>query len=148
LKSWQLRQTSPQVVAQIDTLLDHHTEGQIAHLLNEGGYVSGQGQPFDARLVQQVRRNYALKTRYDRLRDAGMLTVSEIADRLGLTTQTVNIWRRHGLLQAHPYNDKNECLYEDPGDNPPVKRQGIKLSKRQRLLQVTPDRNKEVQCEA
>ena len=148
LNSWKLRQTSPQVVAQIDVLLDDHTEGQIASILNERGHLSGEGKSFDARLVQRLRRDYSLKTRYERLRAAGMLTLTEIADQLGLATQTVKIWRNHGLLRAHPYNDKNECLYEDPGEDPPAKRQGIKLSKRQRFTQVTSNRAKEVQCEA
>jgi hypothetical protein len=148
LNSWQLRQTSPQVVAEIDALLDDHTEGQIATLLNERGRVSGEGNRFDARLVQRLCRDYALKTPYDRLRAAGMLTLTEIADQLGLSTQTVKIWRNHGLLRAHPYNDKNECLYEDPGEDPPVKQQGVNLPKRAALSRVTSHRVKEVQCEA
>ena len=148
LNSWQLRQTSAQVVAEIDALLEHHTEEQIASILNERGHVSGEGKPFDARLVQRLRRDYALKTRYDRLHGAGMLTLAEIADRLGVATQTVKTWRDHGLLRAHPYNDKNECLYQDPGDNPPAKRQGVKLSKRRCFPRVASDRTKEVQYEA
>jgi hypothetical protein len=147
LNSWQLRQTSPQVLAEIDALLDDHTEGQIASILNERGHISGEGKRFDARLVQRLRRAYSLKTRYDRLRAAGMLTVTEIADQLDLATQTVKIWRNHGLLRAHPYNDKNECLYEDPGEDPPAKRQGINLSKRRRFTKVASNRAKEVQCE-
>ena len=72
----------------------------------------------------------------------------ETADLLGVSTQTVKIWRRRGLLLAHAYNDKNECLYEPPGDDPPVKKQGSRLSKRRRFPQVAPNPTKEVQCEA
>ena len=147
LNSWQLRQTSAEVLAEIDALLDDHTEGQIASILNERGHISGEGKRFDARLVQRLRRDYSLKTRYDRLRAAGMFTLTEIADQLDLATQTVKIWRNHGLLRAHPYNDKNECLYEDPGEDPPDKRQGINLSKRRRFTKVASNRAKEVQCE-
>jgi DNA invertase Pin-like site-specific DNA recombinase len=146
--AWQLRQTSADVVAEIDALLDDHTEGQIAHILNERGHVSGQGLPFHAVMVQRLRRDYKLKTRYDRLREAGLLTLGEIADLLDIATLTVKIWRRRGLLRAHAYNDKNECLYEHPGDDPPVKRQGRRLSKRRRLPEVAPNPTKEVQCEA
>jgi hypothetical protein len=67
--------------------------------------------------------------RYDRLRKAGMLTVKEMAALLGLTPQWVKIWNRHGLICGHACNDKNDCLYEHPGDNPPRKAQGVKLSR-------------------
>jgi DNA invertase Pin-like site-specific DNA recombinase len=148
LASWQQRQTSAEVVAEIDTLLDECTEGQIASILNERGYVSGEGKSFHRLIVQRVRRQYGLKTRYDRLRAAGMLTLEEIADLLGISTSTVKQWRRAGLLRGHVFNDKNESLYEFPGKDPPVKMQGRKLSKRRRLPEVGANRTKEVQCEA
>ncbi len=146
--AWQLRQTPAQIVAEIDALLDHHTEQEIATILNERGLVSGEGKPFHAIMVQRIRRSYHLRRRYDRLRDAGMLTLTEIADRLRVSTGTIKIWRDHGLLYAQAYNDKNECLYEQPGDEPPVKAQGRKLSKRRRRPKVVPNPTKEVQCEA
>jgi DNA-binding transcriptional regulator YiaG len=143
-----LRQTSKQVVAEIDTLLDDHTEAEIASILNDKGHVSGEGKRFHAGIVRRLRRDYEMKTRYDRLRDTGMLTLAEMADLLGVSTSTVKNWRNHGLLRAHAYTDKNECLYEHPGDDPPVKAQGRKLSKRFRLANVESNRSKEVQCEA
>jgi DNA invertase Pin-like site-specific DNA recombinase len=146
--AWQLRQTSAEVVAEIDALLDDHTEGQIARILNERGHVSGEGLPFHAIIVQRLQRDYGLKTRYDRLREAGKLTLEETAGLLGISTGTVKIWRRRGLLRAYAYSDKNECLYEPPGDDPPVKKQGSRLSKRRRFPEVAPNPTEEVQCEA
>jgi len=148
LSAWQLRQTAPAVVAEIDALLDEHTEGQIAAILNERGRVSGEGKAFHAILVQRLRRDYGLKSRYDRLRDAGMLTLPEIADQLGVATETVKKWTRHGLLRAHATNDKNERLYEPPGDPPPSKKQGSSLSNRRRAREIAPNPTNEVQCEA
>ena len=147
--AWELRQTSKQVVAEIDTLLDDYTEAKIASILNDRGHVSGEGKRFHAGIVRRLRRDYDMKKRYDRLRDTGLLTLEEMADLLGVATNTVKTWRNHGLLRAHAYNDKNECLYEHPGDHPPVKAQGRKLSKRRRFLEVLePNRTEEVQCEA
>ncbi len=146
--AWELRQTSKQVVAAIDTLLDDHTEAEIASILNDRGHLSGEGKRFHAAIVGRLRRDYDIKTRYDRLRDTGLLTLEEMADLLGVATRTVKIWRNHGLLRAHAYNDKNQCLYEHPGDDPPVKTQGRKLSKRRPLLALEPNRTEEVQCEA
>lgn len=145
--AWQLRQTSSQVIAEIDSLLDDYTEAQIARILKERGHVSGEGKQFHALIVQRLRRDYGIKKRYDRLRDAGMLTLEEMAILLEVTAKTVKIWRRHGLLQAHAYNDKGECLYEHPGDDPPVKAQGRKLVRRRLITKVIPNPTKEVQCE-
>ena len=66
---------------------------------------------------------------------------------LVVATNTVKKWRDHGLLCAHVYNDKNECLYDHPGNEPPAKSQGRKLSKRRRFPKVAPNPTKEVQCE-
>jgi hypothetical protein len=65
-----------------------------------------------------------------RLRDAGMLTLTETARRLGVHPGTVKTWHHAGLITGHPFNDKGECLYQPPDDNPPTPMQGRKLSRR------------------
>ena len=65
-----------------------------------------------------------------------MLTVHEMAERLGVGHVAIKTWRKHGLLLGIPYNDRNECLYPDPGPDPPAKMQGIKLSERRIYHQV------------
>lgn len=127
LSAWQLRQTSPQVVALIDQRLNDHTEGQIAAQLNAEGYVSGAGRSFHRVLVGRLRRNYQLRPRYDRLRARGLLTLEETAQLLGVKPVTVKAWTRTRLLIAHAYSDKPEYLYEHPGDHPPTRMQGRKL---------------------
>jgi DNA invertase Pin-like site-specific DNA recombinase len=146
--AWQLRQTSTQAVAAIDALLDDHTEGEIARILNERGHLSGEGRPFHAVIVQNIRRAYGLKSRHDRLREAGMLTVGEVAKILGVAKPTVRTWRRAGLLHAHAVNDKNECLYEPLGDDAPVRCKHKGITARLRHEQSRTDPTKEVQCEA
>ncbi len=76
-----------------------------------------------------------------------MLSLDEVASLLKVSTGTVKRWRNYGLVQAHVYNDKRECLYEHPGDDPPVKIMGRKLVQRRRFSKVDPNRAKEVQCE-
>jgi hypothetical protein len=117
----QLRKTKPNIVEEIDRLLDHHTEDEIAAILNERGLRSGCGRPFDRLTVRYVRDTYGLKDRFTRLRDAGMLTKEEMASRLGISVGTLKVWRQHGLLRAFRYNCNGECLHEPPGDNPPIK---------------------------
>ena len=130
LNAWEARKTPAEVVSEIDQLLDHHTYPRIATILNERGIRSGEGKAFSSRIVARIRRSYALTPRYDRLRKVGMLTVKEMAARLGICPQSVKIWNHHGLIRGHAYNDKNDCLYEPPGEKPPRKAQGIKLSQR------------------
>jgi DNA invertase Pin-like site-specific DNA recombinase len=130
LNAWEARKTPAEVVREIDQLLDHHTYPRIATILNERGIRSGEGKAFTSRIVARIRRSYALTPRYDRLRKVGMLTVEEMAALLGICPQSVKIWNHHGLIRGHAYNDKNDCLYEPPGEKPPRKAQGIKLSQR------------------
>ena len=147
LSAWELRQTSPQVLEAIDRLLDEFTEEQIADQLNQQGLRSGMGSAFCGRLVGQIRRAHGMIGRYDRLRGVGMLTQAEIAERLGIHPSTVRKWRNRGLLAAHAYNDKHECLYEPPGANRPIKHHGIKLTDPRRFPSIAPERTNEVQHE-
>lgn len=120
---WMLQQTSPTVVAEIDRLLEEHTDADIAELLNCRGLISGAGKSFNRTMVNSIRVNYHLKSRYQRLRARGMLTLREIAKCLDIKPDTVKMWRRAGLLIAHRYNDKGQCLFERPTDNAPTKYQ-------------------------
>ena len=95
-----------------------------------------------------MRIEYGLKSRFERLRAKGMLTLDEMAQRLGLCTKQVKAWQVAGLLRAHLCNDKNEYLYEDPGPEPPRKAKGVRLSKRPQLRENVSHRPREVQYEA
>ena len=99
--------------------MNDHTEGEIAAILNQREYRTGHGHAFDPISVKVVRVNYALKTRRDRLRERGLLTALEAADRLGVSDDTVHRWRRARLLRAHAYNDRPEHLFQIP-DPPPT----------------------------
>ena len=139
--AWELRQTSSEVIAEIDRLLDQHGDTEIASLLNAKGLRSGEGKPFHRAIVCRLRHHYALKSRYERLREAGMLTSSEVARELNITPDTVNIWRRTGLLRAVRYDDRNRYLYEPPGSDRPVKWK----QKNHRTTEVTRQETNEVQ---
>ena len=99
-------------------------------------------------MIARITIAYRLKSRFDRLRERGMLTLNEMAERLAISTTHVKIWRASGLLRAHLCNDKNEYLYEDPGPNPPRKARGVRLSKRLPQFENVSHRPTEVQCEA
>jgi DDE superfamily endonuclease len=144
----QLRVTPPAVIVEIDRLLNDHTDAQIAAILNARGMRPGAAASFHRQLVARLAPTYRLKPRFERLRERGLPTLQEMADKLQVTPLTVKIWRRRGLVRGHAYRDKNECLYEPPGDDAPSRAQGIKLSLRRVDPQFAPDRAKEVQYEA
>ena len=148
LRSWEQRQTSREAVSEIDRLLHYHTYPEIAAILNGQGMQSGEGKPFTARIVARIQRGYGLRPRYDRLRAAGLLTLEEMAQVLGISTTRVKIWLRHGLIRGHAYNNSNTCLYEHPGENPPRPAQGVRLSKRILPAGIVSACSQEVQCEA
>jgi DNA invertase Pin-like site-specific DNA recombinase len=126
----QLRKTPAAAITAIDELLDRHTHAQIAAILNDRGLTSGEGRPFHPLIIRNIRDDYGLRSREQRLRDAGMLTLTELASQLGVSTGTVKTWYHAGLITGHPYNDKGQCLYPPPGPNPPARAQGRKLSER------------------
>jgi len=140
-RTWQ---TPPEIVAQIDRLLDQHTDGEIAARLNQQGLRSGKGGPFKRMTIENIRRSYRLKSRYDRLREVGMLSVAEIAEQLGISRSTVHTWRGLGLLKAHAFNDKNQYLFEPLSGPKPAKWQGKKLSDPERFGKVLSENTKEV----
>jgi DNA invertase Pin-like site-specific DNA recombinase len=146
--SWQQRTTDAGVVAAIDQLLAQHTYPEIAAQLNARGLRSGSRKAFTAAIVSRIQYRYQLTPRYDRLRAAGLLTGEEMATLLGISPSQVKVWRQHGLLRGHAYTAKPDWLYEHPGDHPPRKTQGVKLSQRRLIPEVPPEPAKEVQCEA
>ena len=116
-----LRKTPAAVIQEVDRLLGHYTETEITTLLNEKGLRSGTGQAFTPMTVINIRRNHGLRNRFQRLRETGLLTIDEVAERFGIVPEVVKEWRDKGLLRSHRYNDKGQCLYEPPPDDLPGK---------------------------
>jgi DNA invertase Pin-like site-specific DNA recombinase len=119
--------TQQTVIKLVDQLLDDHVYSEIADILNQkairpGG--SARRDQADARFtdlrVAYLAHQYGLRSRYDRLRDRGMLTKTEIAVRLRICESTVKRWAEHGLVARHAYSGQ-AYLYETPGPNPPAK---------------------------
>jgi hypothetical protein len=120
LPAGEQRRTSAEFLAAIDELLDQHTSGQIAQILNQRQMTTGTHEAYHRLIVDNIIRAYRLRTRRQRLRATGLLTLVEIAQALDVSPNTIKSWRRAGIVRAHRYNDKGEHLYERPDpDNPP-----------------------------
>jgi DNA invertase Pin-like site-specific DNA recombinase/DNA-binding transcriptional regulator YiaG len=139
LQSYQARQTAPDALAALNRLLDTHTDAQAADALNADGHRSGTGQAFTPRIVLHLRRCNSLPSHLERLRAQGLLTIPELAARLGVHASTIKAWHHAGLLASHQANDKNIRLFEPPppGDPRLVKKMGSRLATRA-LTQPSP----------
>jgi len=109
-------------------LLDNHVYSEIAEILNERGFRPGpsarpgrEADRFTVKRVAYLMHTYGLRSRYNRLRDRGMLNRKETADRLGIHEDTVDQWAKHGIIKSHLYNDHGWQLYEIPEPNLPSK---------------------------
>lgn len=119
--------TPPGIVELVDKLLDDHIYSEIAEVLNQQGHRPGEAARrgrhnarFTALRVAYLVHQYNLRSRYDRLRDRGMLTRQEAAARIDIHEHTVTRWARHGLITSHAYNG-HYCLYELPASDLPQK---------------------------
>ena len=114
------RRTPPEILTAINDLLDQHTSGEIAGILNQRSLHSGTGEPFSRLIIDHIIRAYRIPTRRHRLRSQGLLTLAETAAAHGVHPHTIKAWRRAGIVGAQRYNDKGEYLYQPPDpDNPP-----------------------------
>jgi DNA invertase Pin-like site-specific DNA recombinase len=146
LRAWELRRTPPEVVAEIDRLLDEHGDVEIARLLDDRGLRSGTGGRFTPGIVGHIRVDYGLRSRAARLRARGMLTRDEVAAILGVSRATVDSWRRRGVLRAQRTTAKGDFLYEHPGPDPPRPKQGRPRLAPATEEELTTQRTDEVQC--
>jgi hypothetical protein len=120
--------TAPKIVQLVDKLLDNHIYSEIADILTQQGFRPGgsarrgrSSATFTALRVAYLVHQYALRSRYDRLRDRDMLTAAEAAARLGIHEATVVHWAECGIIIRHAYN-AHAYLYKLPDSSPPAKR--------------------------
>ena len=110
----QMRKTSPQVLKEMDRLLNDHIESEVAEQLNAKGLCSGDGKKFHTKMIRRLCNDYGLQSRKQRLVEAGLLTAGQIAVMYDVSVVTVRRWRKAGSLKRYPYNDRNEFVYEKP----------------------------------
>lgn len=108
----QIRKTKPEVVVEIDKLLDQHCDREVAEILNQQGRRTWQNAPFNLKKIAHIRQAFNLQCRYNRLRAKGLLTAKEMSVQHGVTTTTINLWAREGRLRKHRYDNARRCVYE------------------------------------
>lgn len=112
--AWAMRKTSPEIVQEIDHLLDEYTQDEIANLLNKAGKRSGMGQEFSGRIIRYIRINYRMKSHRTRLIEQGLVPAGKLAAKLGVSASAIHQWGVDGLLKGRKCNDKNEMVFTIP----------------------------------
>ena len=110
----QIRKFKPELVAEVDRLLDHHCDREIAEILNQRGHRTWEGKSFNLKKVAYIRHTYGLPSRYERLRRRGLLTTPEVAARFAITNTAVYDWGRQGLIKKCHSDSLNRGLWEIP----------------------------------
>jgi DNA invertase Pin-like site-specific DNA recombinase len=113
-RSWERWTTQPEIVTQIDRLLEQATAAEVAQRLDQQGWRSGKNRALTARVVQRLAKDRGLVSRDARLRARGLLTPREVAELIGSQPNLVDYWREQGLLKGTRRNEKNEYYYERP----------------------------------
>jgi hypothetical protein len=109
-----LSRTRPEVIEAIDALLGEHDYQEIVDILNARGLRSGDGHTFNVSIVGEICKNSGLKSRRERLREKGMLSMKEIARKVRVNGLKITHWRREGRIIGHRSNYRTEYLYVEP----------------------------------
>jgi DNA invertase Pin-like site-specific DNA recombinase/F0F1-type ATP synthase membrane subunit b/b' len=112
-----LRSTDPDVVAEIDRLLNYHTRAEIAAILNEHGLRPADGTRFTTKRVGMIERYHHLKSRYHRLREAGLRTRREVAQMFRISGKAVVRLHADGRLRGQACDGRGHYLYQAPASS-------------------------------
>jgi hypothetical protein len=107
-KSWEVRQTSPQVVARVRELAATHTDTQIAVLLNTEGELAGMGGAFTGSKVEWIRHAYQIPLACPERpyiaatgqRGDGRYSALAAAELLNVNVSTIADWCNAGRLEC------------------------------------------------
>ena len=117
----------------LDRLLDDHTDAEAAdHAQRRRSPLRRRPSPSPPGSCCTYAAATACPATLERLRARGLLTLTEIAERLDVHHIHRQALAPAGLLIGHKANDKNEQLFEPPtpGDPRLIKCMGRKLSNR------------------
>ena len=107
------------LVAEIRELLHHHTDAQVADILNRRGRTGSRGQPFNTSMVAHVRFRRRFESQRQMLRKKGMLTTAEIAEQLSISHDRVRALASRGMIRRCGAS-QSRFLYEPPEQDDPV----------------------------
>jgi excisionase family DNA binding protein len=92
--------TPEEVVTLVGRLATHHSDREIAIVLNKQGRKTGRGLPFTERRVKHVRQRHGIPAAPAPDPTSEIVTIHQAAHELGVSTATIRRWLAAGLLPA------------------------------------------------
>jgi hypothetical protein len=134
----QIRKFKPDLVAEVNRLLEQHCDREIAEIFNARGLQTWEGKPFNLKKIDFIRGAYNLPSRRQRLIERGLLTTEQVAARFDITPTTVQEWGRQGLIKKCLSDNYNRGLWELPAGYDIVKGKPGKQPHPARLVPIAP----------
>ena len=117
LPIYEIKKTKDEIIRQVDELTENHIPSEIAATLNKQGYRLWNGNIFKKKSVKYIIRTYGLKSRYERLREKGYLTLREKMVELNSSQKQIMQMRNEDKIVFYRATEKNEYLYEPQNMN-------------------------------
>lgn len=109
------KKTSPEIITEVNKLLDRFHPREVADSLNKRGMRTSENKLFSTAAINRIQVTYKLKDRHQRMKDQGMLTRLQIKKMLGVGSIILKKWKDQGVLKVHNYGDAYQnILYENP----------------------------------
>jgi DNA invertase Pin-like site-specific DNA recombinase len=103
--------TPPDVVKQIDQLLELGDDQIVADHLNAAGIRNWHNGPFTKGQITNVRRVRRLSSHYQRRHSTGYATAGELAALYHVTRTTIRHWAKCGLLERSSCGERHRWYY-------------------------------------
>lgn len=81
---------------------EEFSDEEVAAVFNKEGRISSKGRPFTAKMIQWIRFKH--KIRIGGPTSTGEVSVGELAERFGISTNVVYYWIEHGVIEARRRN--------------------------------------------
>jgi hypothetical protein len=101
----------PEVIVELDRLLERYPDSEAAVRLNALGYRNWLGHSFNTHRVTTLRQRAGLKSRFERLRAQGFLTAREMARELKLCVIHTQRLAHAGVLPKKHYGKGQRFLF-------------------------------------
>ena len=101
------RSYSAALVEQVRDLARSLPDAEIAQQLNQEGQPSALGKPFTVSMIKWIRYRYQIPAA--KLIRPEELTVKQVAERFGVSSNVVYYWIERGIIQARRVNSGLPC---------------------------------------
>jgi DNA invertase Pin-like site-specific DNA recombinase len=118
------KRTPPNIVVQIDQMLEVGDDQIVADHLNSAGLRNWRNGPFTKGQIACVRKGRGLPSHRERRHTAGYATAGELAVLYKVTRTTIRHWAQNGLLERSSCGERHRWYYRLPAGASIVKGYG------------------------